>query len=399
MQQLIERGTQRLATSLSVAKDLKVIVPTYISEYWTPKQRQGHSLHEIPYRACFKPQLPKYFINKLTKPGDTVYDPFMGRGTTLVEGALLGRNVIGCDVNPLSVLFCRPRLNPIVVTDLEKRFTELSWAEQAVASDDELLAFYHPETLSQLYGLRDYLRRIQAIDALDDWTRMVALSRLTGHSSTKKADAGYFSVYTLPPNQAASISSQRRINKKRNNKFFRKDLKKIILKKSKSLLRNLTDDQRKTLSKIKSDLYVSDCRSTPKIADKSVKLIVTSPPFLDIVDYKKDNWLRCWFANIDLNSIHISQFKKVEAWRNFIMEAFVEFKRILKDDGTIAFEVGEAKGIDLEKEVVRAAINAGLRAKAILINNQTFTKTSNIWGVDNNRKGTNTNRIIVIQKS
>ena len=66
-------------------------VPTFINEFWTAKQRQAHSLHEISYRACFKPQLPKFFIDRLTEPEELVYDPFMGRGTTLLEAALLGR--------------------------------------------------------------------------------------------------------------------------------------------------------------------------------------------------------------------------------------------------------------------------------------------------------------------
>jgi len=71
-------------------------------EFWTAKQRQANKLHEISYRACFKPQLPRFFIEKYTKEGDIVYDPFLGRGTTIIEAALLGRNVIGNDINPLS---------------------------------------------------------------------------------------------------------------------------------------------------------------------------------------------------------------------------------------------------------------------------------------------------------
>ena len=43
-----------------------------INEYWTSKQRQANSLHEISYRACFKPQLPEFFIQRLTKEGDGV---------------------------------------------------------------------------------------------------------------------------------------------------------------------------------------------------------------------------------------------------------------------------------------------------------------------------------------
>ena len=66
----------------------------FINEFWTAKQRQANSIHEISYRACYKPQLPRFFIDIFTSSGDVVYDPFAGRGTTLIEAALMGRNIV-----------------------------------------------------------------------------------------------------------------------------------------------------------------------------------------------------------------------------------------------------------------------------------------------------------------
>jgi hypothetical protein len=70
--------------------------------------------------------------------------------------------------------------------------------------------FYHPQTESELVGLRDLSGRAgkarEVEDDLDHWIRMVATNRLTGHSK------GFFSVYSLPPNQAASPQSQFKIN-------------------------------------------------------------------------------------------------------------------------------------------------------------------------------------------
>ena len=62
----------------------------FVNEYWTARQRQSHALHEVSYRACFKAELPRFFIERLTAPGELVFDPFMGRGTTLLEAALTG---------------------------------------------------------------------------------------------------------------------------------------------------------------------------------------------------------------------------------------------------------------------------------------------------------------------
>ena len=99
-------------------------IPYFVNEFWTSGQRRAHSLHEISYRACFKPQLPEFFIKRLTAPGDGVYDPFMGRGTTPLQAALMGRRPLGNDMNPLSALLTRPRLAPPTLAEIEARLCE-----------------------------------------------------------------------------------------------------------------------------------------------------------------------------------------------------------------------------------------------------------------------------------
>jgi DNA modification methylase len=78
-------------------------IPKFTNEFWTSRQRQADSIHEISYRACFKPQLPRFFIELLTKLKDVVYDPFSGRGTTGIEAGLLNRNVVANDINPYNI--------------------------------------------------------------------------------------------------------------------------------------------------------------------------------------------------------------------------------------------------------------------------------------------------------
>ena len=186
-------------------------VPFLFNEFWTAGQRQGHSLHEVSYRACFKPQLPEFFIQRLTAPGDTVYDPFMGRGTTLIQAALMGRRPVGNDINPLSTLLARPRVAPPSVDEVTARLKDVPW-HKAAETPEDLLVFYHPETLREIGALRQYLLdrdRAGRLDPVDDWIRMVAINRLTGHSP------GFFSVYSMPPNQAVSAVAQSKINDQR----------------------------------------------------------------------------------------------------------------------------------------------------------------------------------------
>ena len=79
---------------------------------------------------------------------------------------------------------------------------------------------------------------------------------------------------------------------------------------------------------------------------------------------------------------------------------FTDLHRVLRSGGHVAFEVGEVNGgqVLLEELVVRAGSDAGLTPELILINDQAFTKTANCWGVTNNTKGTNSNRIVVFHK-
>lgn len=386
-------GTATQCTELTLGT---AMVPTYLNEFWTAQQRAAVSLHEVPYRACFKPQLPRFFIERLTKKGDLVYDPFMGRGTTLLEAALLGRRVAGCDVNPLSACLVAPRLNPPTLDAVTQRLQEIDFTTHYEPTDD-LLVFYHPDTLRQICSLRAYLIEREAagtLDPVDAWIRMVALTRLTGHS------AGYFSVYTLPPNQATYPDAQRKINVKRNQSPEPRDVAAIILKKSNSLLKELTAAQRKALATTAPVLITGPSHHTPQLADHSVSLVVTSPPFLTVVDYNGDNWLRCWFIGVDAKSVPITMLKKVSDWQQAMTDVFKELHRVLVPGGHVAFEVGEVNAgkVKLEEAALPCGINAGLQPELILINAQEFTKTANCWGIDNNSKGTNTNRILLFQK-
>ncbi len=371
-----------------------------INEFWTAKQRQAHSLHEISYRACFKPQLPRFFIRLLTREGDTVLDPFSGRGTTPIEAALLGRNVVANDVNPVSRIFTRPRLAPPSPEALRQRLAAIALDSSSHAELD-LSMFYHPDTEAEIVSLRDYLlqrRDYGREDEVDAWIRMVATNRLTGHSP------GFFSVYTLPPNQAVSRERQREINRKRGQTPQYKDTRQRILKKSASLVRDLGPEDRRRLARAEKNalLLERDARCLKEIPADSVQLTVTSPPFLDVVDYERDNWLRAWFNALSPDDAEgrPSVFSGIEAWCRVMGDVFCELHRVTRPGGWIAFEVGEVrKGrVRLEEYVVRLAREAGLSCIAVLINRQRFTKTANIWGIANNAKGTNSNRVVLLQK-
>lgn len=364
------------------------------TEFWTARQRQGHSLHEISYRACFKPQLPEYFIQRYTKPGDIVADPFMGRGTTPLQAHLMGRQVAGSDVNPLCIMMARPRFNPPSMHQISSRLDQALTSADISESDKPLLAFYHADTLSQLIALKEWFATREHtgdFDGVDDWIRMVCINRLAGHSP------GFFSVRTMPPNQAVSIESQIKINEKKKQTPEPRDICAIVLKKSRSLLRSGYPQP----SLYQPNLYCTASDRLTHLADESVALVVTSPPFLDIVNYSADNWLRCWFADIDPDTVKLDTHSSIESWRKFIRRTFIELARVVQLNGHIAFEVGEVRNgsIKLEDEVIQTIEGLPFSVETVMVNQQSFTKTSNLWGIDNNQRGTNTNRVVLIRRT
>jgi hypothetical protein len=366
-------------------------IPIYNGEFWTAKQRQASSIHEISYRACYKPQLPEFFINKFTQAKDVVYDPFSGRGTTVIQAGLMNRNVIANDINPLSTILTKSRFFIPAIEDIENRLRKIPFINKRANID--LSMFFNEKTEKEIISMQVYFANKEC-DYIDDWIRMVATNRLTGHSK------GFFSVFTLPPNQAAKPERQIKINEQYNNKFEYKDTKKIILKKSKELLRDVNTFIQKQLKNIgEKGVFINEnANSTKQIKSSSINLIVTSPPFLDIVDYASDNWLRNWFNKIEIPKLTI--VKKIEEWEREMSKAFLEFHRILAKNGIVAFEVGEVrKGkVALDESVVKIGKEAGLKPITVYRNVQNFTKTANVWGINNNENGTNSNRIVVFEK-
>ncbi|MFY9341016.1 MAG: DNA methyltransferase [Planctomycetota bacterium] len=388
-------GTRTIEGELVVAGHR---VPKFTNEFWTAKQREGHSLHEISYRACFKPSLPAFFLERLSQPGDLVLDPFMGRGTTPLEAALRDRVPCGNDVSPLSAMLLRPRLSPPAYAAIAARIDELDLRHDGPLAD-ELLVFFHPETLRALHALRAHFLAREAagrLDAVDAWIRMVAVNRLTGHST------GFFSVYTMPPNQAVSADAQRKINERRGQTPPARDVRGILKKKSQSLLADVDPPWQRTsaLLAARAVLTTGPAAAIPQLPNGSVQLVVTSPPFLDVVQYAQDNWLRCWFCGIDADAVPITMARTVPAWQQAMGEVFAELHRIVRPGGRVAFEVGEVRGgkVKLEEAVVPVAAAAGFVPELVMIHAQEFTKTANCWGIDNNEAGTNSNRIVVLRR-
>ncbi len=370
-------------------------------EFWTAKQRQLHSLHYAnSYRASFKPELPDFFIKKLTNPGDTVGDPFGGRGTTVLQAALLKRKGLSNDVNPLSERLAYPKVNPVTVGELEERLAEIDLSHNIdLTCEEDMSMFYHPETYRELINLRNYLRHHR--DNIDRFIEMTALSRLHGHSN------GFFSAYSFPQISIPK-SNQAKINKTRGAEPDYREVKSRIIKKARTSLKSGNIEELRSWGRHQR-LTTGDSRNLMDWASESVDLVVTSPPFLNQVDYVQDTWIESWFCDIPTEDLEnkIVQTPDLEKWAQFISDTMTELHRVVKKGGFVAMEVGEVRYqgelLNLDEILVNLTAskkyNLGqFKVNEVLVQSQQFTKLANCFKVTNNKLGTNTNRIVLMEK-
>ncbi len=385
------------------------------SEFWTNKQRQMNPIHyTVSYRGSFKPELPHFFISKFfgdfgnfrnyfsNEEDKLIFDPFAGRGTTIIQANLMGHNAMGNDINPLFERICFPLTHPPTLKELEERINKINFFYKSIDNFDNenkenLLPFFHPKTLLQLLNLKEYLKDHR--DDVDRFIEVIALSRLHGHSP------GFFSAYSFP-----QISVPPRRQKKINAKHgepVEKNLAELIMRKAKRSIRKETQELN-TLRKygVNSCYTQFDTRNLPKSIYKNsfIDLIITSPPFLAQVDYLGDNWLEFWFLNINPDDFKdkLVMTNSLETWKDFIEDSLVEMYRVLKERGVAVIEVGDVKynrkRVNLDDIVEEIGKKVGFSIIQKFIHIQKFTKLSNCFNVRNNLDGVNTQRMVAFTK-
>ena len=93
-----------------ISKLLREFKPE-LTTLWSFPERGNWATHNPKYRGNFAPQIPRNIILNYSEEGDTVLDPMVGSGTTLIECKLLHRNGIGIDINPGAVELTQNALN------------------------------------------------------------------------------------------------------------------------------------------------------------------------------------------------------------------------------------------------------------------------------------------------
>ena len=96
-------------------------------------KRLTHGLH--PYPAMMIPQVAARLVDRLSRPGDLVLDPFCGSGSVLVEAIAAGRRAIGIDLNPLATLIARAKTTPVAPAALRAALDAIAAALPSLLAD------------------------------------------------------------------------------------------------------------------------------------------------------------------------------------------------------------------------------------------------------------------------
>ena len=300
----------------------------------------------------FPPTFVRDQLAPYTRPGDVVLDPFSGRGTTLLEAGLWNRQGLASDLNPVATCVSGakarvPNLSQVCtrLKDLRNEFRSVD-AEDLKDERSALpgffqKAFYHL-TMKEILFLRRTLNWPN--DNIDRFIAALALGSLHGEMDRSKS---YFSNQ-MPRTISTKPAYSLRFWKQRNLKARRRNVFDIMEQRAHLRLA-------KALPPREGVAVTSDVRRLNTVLspwERSVKLVVTSPPYLNVTDFEEDQWLRLWFLGGDPKPTRgqISRDNRygssVRYWK-FLSEAWKGISNLLAPDAVVVCRIG-GKGQTLE---------------------------------------------------
>lgn len=340
-----------------LSRDLKPVYDNYsalvISSWRNEYSNKNSPLHNIISRVGgFPPFLARYFIAAFSKEKDIVLDPFCGKGTALLEAAIMGRYAIGGDIATDAVIVSRAKCNPPSITEITNYIQELKVQKKVILSDipDKVMMFYSKNTLIQILNIREQLKKdmlSRSNKKMKTATFVCALMLGILHGKSRLA-------LSLPCNQCFAMSPNyvRKYVSEYKLKKPDRDVKMCLLEKALEVLPAPKIVPSTSVFEISAD----KCDSYMKKTNESASLILTSPPYLDRQTYLRDAWLRLWFLGRDWQEIKKVSFEtsNVRTFLNSMEQFFKATWQVLKNDGRIVLVCGKAKiNVGKEKKIVK----------------------------------------------
>ena len=300
-------------------------------------QYLSHRFHSYPAR--FIPQIPKTFINLFTEKNDTVIDPFCGCGTTIVESFLNRRASIGNDFNPLACLITKVKARLISEEEMSLLSKKLLELKRYTDSDHRKPEYYRKlpkRNVSNLFN-RDMINELclikEGLDELKEKEKIYDLG-LVALSST---------IWSI-------IESENGVE------IFANFYRKII---------NMMGTIREMRALVKKEPNVrvihGDARFL-KIDSNSSTLIVTSPPYVNALDYYRVHmynmlWLGMNYEDFRKHEIGghshyiANRFRLLSEYLADMLRSMIEMNRVLVEGGVCVIAIGNSS---LEYELIES---------------------------------------------
>lgn len=311
-----------------------------LTSTWKDAPRSwGHSLHSLaPYVGGYPPALAHYFIRRFSELGDTVLDPFCGSGTTPFEAALHNRNALGNDAFAYAYTLSRAKCNPIERSSLiDYLDTKLGEAESVdnsgmcLLNNTDLTIFYSDYTLDKILRLREVLSDEDSDEAM--YLKAIVCGILHGPSDM------YLSLQTKDT-YSGTANYVKKYAEEHGLERPERDLRPRVIRKHE----RAQEDYVPPWISSRTTISQSDARDLP-FPDKTANLIVTSPPYMGVLDYTWNNWLRLWWLNkereAERDSLDLTM--DVDRYREFMRECLLEMYRVLSHDSVAVLMVGDVK--------------------------------------------------------
>ncbi len=346
--------------------------------------------------AMFPPVLPRVFIEWLSQPGDVVYDPFSGRGTTLLESLLTDRVALGSDANPLAWILSSAKASPPTKRAVNKRLAALHASAHEADLDEvpaEIRMLFNPPTLRQLVWLRGELCTKSSVD---QFLLAVLMGGLHANADSDGIPRGLTvampNTFAMAPGYVRKYILEHRLRPPTADvlPFLAERVNRFRLPRSRSRLNRA---------------WIQDIRrpiAWPHGAPKA-KLIFTSPPYLGVMRYAKLNWIRHWLIRTDHRQIDANLFASgsIQKYLFFMRKVLAQCRSVLRDDGVVCLVIGDVRrgnsNIRLGEVVANECTNCtDLRLVGIVEDRLPVQhKVSRIWGSKKGR-ATKIDRILVL---
>lgn len=347
----------------------------------------------------FPPHIPHLFIRWLTNPGDIVYDPFSGRGTVALEAALGGRIAYASDANPMATILTGAKVDVPTRATAERRLRSLAaeYRPPDLSSvQDDVRMLYSDKTLARIVYLRNALNSAAATDR---FLIATILGLLHANHSARGATRG-FSI-SMPNTFAMSPGYVREYIRKHN--LVRPDVDVFAMLEGRLGQLELPEQRVRA-----GRAWEQDATDPPPawLRKQKVKLVFTSPPYLQVIKYAKYNWVRLWFLDEEPRAVdeRLAATASLPRYREFMKQTLAGLDDVVRDNGFVCLVIGDVRRGDEQLNLAQdvwqtVAEPAGWQSHGVIADALPVTrKVSRIWK-HNPGRATKTDRIVILSKS